>query len=190
MPPQLSNPCRRGCVARRQRGLSVASVLAGLAVVAILAVITMPSYASYTRRVYISQGLELAMPAKAAATEYYELSKAKPKASRPPIAMSLPEGADPGPPPLPEPELVVSWPSRQVEAVYRADALVLVKYATAVDPAGLKRFYLVLRPSGGATGTVWSCLSDEAARGVLTAAKYAIPDADPMPDSLASSVCR
>ncbi|MEI8303366.1 MAG: hypothetical protein WCG13_08725 [Burkholderiales bacterium] len=164
------------------------SVLTGLVVVGILAAITMPTYASYTRRVYISQGLELAMPAKAAATEYYELNKGKSRPSRPLLAMALPE--DGGPPPLPAPELIEAWPSKQVEALYRADTLVVVKYAPAVDPDGVKRYYLVLKPSGGAGGTVWACLSDAAAKAAMDSAQVGVPGAEPMPASLAGTVCR
>jgi len=179
------------CVARRQRGWSVMSVLTGLVVVGILAAITMPTYASYTRRVYISQGLELAMPAKAAATEYYELNKAKAKADgpdRPLMAMSVPVDTDP--PPLPVPELIEAWPSKQVEALYRADTLVVVKYAPAVDPDGVKRYYLVLKPSGGAGGTVWACLSDAAAKAAMDSVRVGVAGAEPMPASLAGTVCR
>lgn len=175
----------------RQHGLSLVSVMAGLAVVGILAAITMPSYASYTRRVYISQGLELAMPAKAAATEYYELSKAKPKASRPPNLMNGPDmQMSMDVPPPNAPELVTAWPSKQVEAVYRADTMVVVKYATTVDPAGTNSYYLLLRPLGRAGASAWSCLSDAAARSALQAANFMIPGAEPMPAALAGTVCR
>jgi len=167
------------------------SVLAALVVVGILALITMPTYASYTRRVYISQGLELAMPAKAAATEYYELSKAKIKAPKSPLTMMDPAmdfGGDP--PPLPAPDLIEAWPSKQVEALYRADTLVVVKYAPMIDPDGVNSYYLVLKPSGGAGGTVWACLSDVGAQAAMDFVKMAVPDASPMPASLAGSVCR
>jgi hypothetical protein len=191
MSKSLMCDSRDAFAARRQGGWSVMSVLAGLVVVGVLAAITMPTYASYTRRVYITQGLELAMPAKAAATEYYELNKAKAKAdgpNRPLMAMAVPVETDP--PPLPEPELVEAWPSKQVEALYRADTLVVVKYAPAIDPEGVKRYYLVLKPSGGAGGTVWACLSDAAAQAAMDSARVAVPGAEPMPASLAGTVCR
>jgi len=175
----------RCCPRARQHGLSLVSITAGLAVVAILAAIALPTYASYTRRVYISDGLELAMPAKVAATEYYELNKGKPN---PP-----PQIIDLGQEQIIEynlPEEVGSWSGKGVQSVRLAGAMVVVVYSTRIDPQGQNNYYLVLKPSTSGSKTVWSCLSGDAAGAALIEANYQMPYGVGMPTSLASSVCR
>ncbi len=172
-------------ISRRQRGLSVVSVLAGLAVVGILAAITVPTYANYTRRVYISDGLELAMPAKVAATEYYELNKGKPN---PP-----PQIIDLGQEQIIQynlPEEVGTWTGKGVQSVRVAGAMVVVVYSTRVDPQGQTNYYLVLKPGTSGNKTVWSCLSGNAADAALIEANYQMPYGTGMPESLARSACR
>lgn len=170
---------------RRQHGLSVVSVLAALTVIGILAAITVPTYANYTRRVYLSDGLELAMPAKVAASEYYELNKGKPN---PPAQI-----IDLGQEQIIQynlPEEVGTWTGKGVQSVRLAGPMVVVVYSTRIDPKGLANYYLVLKPSSSGNKTVWSCLSGSDADSALIEANYQMPYGIGMPASLAGSVCR
>ncbi|MBU6271931.1 MAG: hypothetical protein KGQ67_11555 [Betaproteobacteria bacterium] len=168
-----------------QQGVSVVSMLAALAVIGILAAITVPTYANYTRRVYISDGLELAMPAKAAASEYYELNKGKPNPPLQVIDLGQEEIIQ-----YNMPQEVGTWTGKGVQSVRLAGAMVVVVYDTRVDPRGQMNYYLVLKPSATGGSTVWSCLSGSAAESALIDANYAMPYGQGMPSSLASSVCR
>ncbi len=179
-------------LAGRQGGGSLMTVLMGLALVGILGAITVPTYASYTRRVYISEGLELAMPVKAAATEYYEMEKHRASATRTPVMVkSVPfEFIEKEIEPLIQPETMATQGSKGVEAVLRAGSLVMVSYATSVDPKGKTNYYLVLRPGASAGGTAWSCLSGDAAEGTVRTARVDMGARRPMPESLAAAACK
>jgi type IV pilus assembly protein PilA len=171
--------------AARQGGVSVVSILGGLAVVGILAAIAMPTYGNYTRRVYLGEGLELAMHAKATATEFYELNKGKPN---PPLQV-----IDLGQETITQynmPSEVGSWTGKGVQSVQLAGALVIIIYAKTIDPAGQNHFYLVLKPGTTGGSTTWSCLSGLAATAALTDANYSAPYGLGMPETLARSVCQ
>ncbi|MBU6271932.1 MAG: pilin [Betaproteobacteria bacterium] len=167
-----------------QRGLSLVGVLIALSVVGFLAQMAVPGYAGYTRRVYISEGLELAAPAKAAATEYYELEKSggTRSATRVRRAGTVGEGQ--------VLEVVVDNPSKGVEAVMRQGSLVVVSYMPVVDPEGVNVYYLVLRPSAMAGATAWSCLSGDQAQAAIDERNIFIGGRLPMPAQLAGSACR
>lgn len=169
---------------RGQRGLSIVAILVALSVVGVLAQIAVPGYAGYTRRVYISEGLELAAPAKAAATEYYELQKsgATRSAARVRRASTVGEGQTL--------EVVLENPSARVEAIMRLGSLVIVSYMPMLDPEGRNVYYLVLRPTAAAGSTLWSCLSGEAARAALEEIGAFVGGRLPMPTELAGSTCR
>jgi hypothetical protein len=137
--------------------------------------------------VYVGEGLELAMPAKAAAAEYYELEKASSRRNDVMTRMLPTETLDADPPPAIQPEVIASQPSRRVEAVLRAGSLVAVSYAQSLDPEGRNNYYLVLKPSSRSGATVWACLSGARAgtamRGVDMGNRL------PMPEELAGTAC-
>lgn len=53
------------------KGFTLIELMIVVAIIGILAVIAMPAYDDYTKRTYVAEGLQLAMPMKLAVVEYY-----------------------------------------------------------------------------------------------------------------------
>lgn len=54
-----------------KKGFTLIELMIVVAIIGILTMIAMPSYDDYTKRTYVAEGLQLAMPMKLAVVEYY-----------------------------------------------------------------------------------------------------------------------
>jgi type IV pilus assembly protein PilA len=167
---------------RRTRGISLVEVLIALSVVALLAAFAVPSYGTYTRRIWVSEGLLIAQAAKPAAVEE-AVANARQSSAYQMQARFLPV------------TVVASRPSRMIDSVVRIDRssgpILIITFSEAFDPRGLHKLSLPIVGSRGDGKFTWRCIAgDDAMPSIMLGRDNGVAVGEPLPLDLAPSDCR
>jgi type IV pilus assembly protein PilA len=165
---------------RRTRGISLVEVLIALAVVALLAAFAVPSYGTYTRRVWVSEGLLIAQAAKPAAVEEV-VANAQQSSAYQTQARFLPV------------TVVASRPSRMIDSVVRIDRssgpILIINFSKAFGPGS--KLSLPVVGSRGDGKFTWRCIAgDDAMPYIMVGRDNGVAVGEPLPLDLAPSDCR